>query len=66
MKSQYTDKGLEILFSFFAENEQLPYQTPHKLIPQYNDDSRVAACVQMILSDFGIEEPQSYLGISKK
>ena len=55
------DKGFELLFSFFAENEQIEYQTPHSLISQSSDENCVAACVQMILSDFGIEYPQSYL-----
>ncbi|CAN5196658.1 hypothetical protein BH20ACI1_BH20ACI1_01200 [soil metagenome] len=56
-----TNKGFELLFPFFAESEQIAYQTPHKLISQSNDDSCVAACVQMILSDFDIYESQSYL-----
>jgi ABC-type bacteriocin/lantibiotic exporter with double-glycine peptidase domain len=61
MKSKITDKGFDLLFSFFAENEQIEYQTPHQLIPQSSDENCVAACVQMILADFEIEYPQSYL-----
>ena len=61
MKSKITDKGFELLFSFFAENEQIEYQTSHELIPQYSDDTCVAACMRMILSDFGIYAPESYI-----
>lgn len=56
-----TDKGFELLFSFFAENEQIEYQTPHELVPQNSDDTCVAACVRMILNDFGIFAPESYI-----
>ncbi len=58
---QTTDKGFELLFSFFAENEQIEYQTPHELVPQNSDDTCVAACVRMILNDFGIFAPESYI-----
>ena len=61
MKSKITDKGFELLFSFFAENEQIAYQTSHELIAQSSDENCVAACVQMILADVGIEYPQNYL-----
>lgn len=56
-----TDKGFEFLFTFFEESQQIEYQTPHLLFPQLNDETCVAACVQMILSDFGIFQPQSFL-----
>lgn len=59
MKS--TEKGIESLFSFFEESEQSIYQTPRELIPQFNDDSCVAACVRMLLADFGIDAAESYL-----
>ncbi len=55
------DKGFELLFSFFTENEQIEYRTPHSLISQSSDENCVAACVQMILADFEVEYPQSYL-----
>lgn len=56
-----SDKGFELLFSFFDESDQIAYQTPHELISQSNNDSCVAACVQMVLTDFGIYESQNYL-----
>ena len=61
MKIKITVKGIDSLFSFFAESEQIPYQSPHKLIAQLNDDTCVAACARMILADFGIDAPESYL-----
>lgn len=61
MKSESEDKGFEFLFSFFDETDQIQYQSPHELIPQFNDDSCVAACVRMILADYGIYVPESYL-----
>ena len=61
MKSKITDKGFELLFSFFAENEQIEYQTPHELISQSSIDTCVAACMRMILTDFEIRIPESYL-----
>ena len=61
MKSKITDKGFELLFSFFAENEQIEYQTPYELIPQSSIDTCVAACMRMILASFEIRIPESYL-----
>ena len=61
MKIEITIKGIDSLFSFFAESEQIPYQSPYKLIAQLNRDSCVAACARMILADFGIDAPESYL-----
>ena len=61
MKIKATVKGIDALFSFFTEREQLPYSSPHNLIAQINDDSCVAACARMILADFGIDAPESYL-----
>ena len=61
MKIKSTVKGIDSLFSFFAESEQISYQSPYKLIAQLNRDSCVAACARMILSDFGIDAPESYL-----
>ena len=61
MKIKITVKGIDSLFSFFAESEQLPYQTPHRLIAQFSRDTCVAACARMILADFGIDAPESYL-----
>ena len=61
MKSESEDKGFELLFSFFAENEQIEYQSPHELIPQTSLDTCVAACLRMILADFEIRIPESYL-----
>lgn len=61
MKIEITVKGIDWLFSFFPENEQIPYQSPHKLIAQFSRDTCVAACVRMILADFGIDAPESYL-----
>ena len=56
-----SDKGFELLFSFFAQNEQIEYQTPHELISQSSVDTCVAACLGMILADFGFRFPESYL-----
>jgi hypothetical protein len=56
-----TDKGFELLSTFFEDDDQISYQTPHELIPQFNYDSCVAACVRMILADFDIYVPESYL-----
>jgi len=61
MKIKATVKGIDALFSFFTEREQLPYSSPHHLIAQINDDSCVAACARMILADCGIDAPESYL-----
>ena len=61
MKIKLTVKGIDSLFSFFDENEQTPYLTPYKLIPQFSKDTCVAACARMILADFGINAPESYL-----
>lgn len=61
MKKKTSLKGIEMVFSFFDESEQIPYQTPHSLISQTSDENCVAACVQMILADFEIEYPQTYL-----
>jgi hypothetical protein len=61
MKLKITHQGIDELFSFFDETEQIPYQSPHKLIAQFNSDTCVAACARMILADFGIEAPESYL-----
>jgi ABC-type bacteriocin/lantibiotic exporter with double-glycine peptidase domain len=61
MELKITVKGTDSLFSFFDENEQIAYQSPHKLIAQFNADSCVAACARMILADFGIDTPESYL-----
>ena len=61
MKIKITVKGIDSLFSFFDESEQIAYQSPHKLIAQLNADSCVAACARMILADFGIDAPESYL-----
>lgn len=61
MKIKITVKGIDLLFSFFDENEQIPYQTPHQLIAQLSDDTCVAACVRMILADLDIDAPESYL-----
>ncbi len=61
MKIKITVKGIDSLFSFFDESEQIAYQTPHKLIAQLNADSCVAACARMILADFGVDAPESYL-----
>lgn len=60
MKLKITLKGVDLIYSFFAEAEQIPYQTPYKIIGQFSDETCVAACVQMILSDSGINVPQSY------
>ncbi|MGI8638874.1 MAG: cysteine peptidase family C39 domain-containing protein [Pyrinomonadaceae bacterium] len=54
-------KGIDSLFSFFAESEQIAYQSPHELIAQINDDACVAACARMLLADFGIDATESYL-----
>ncbi len=56
-----SDKGIELLFSFFDESEQINYQTPHKLISQSSADTCAAACVRMILADFALDAPESYL-----
>lgn len=61
MKLKIKGRGIDALFSFFAESEQLPYSSPHNLIAQNNDDACVAACARMILADFGIDAPESYL-----
>lgn len=61
MKIEITIKGIDALFSFFPESEQMPYQSPYKLIAQFNRDSCVAACARMILADFNIDAPESYL-----
>lgn len=61
MKLKFTVKGIDSLFSFFDESEQMPYSSPHNLIGQINDDACVAACARMILADFGINAPESYL-----
>lgn len=61
MKNKNTDRGVETLFSFFDENEQIAYQSPHHLISQLNYDACVAACARMILADSGIDAPESYL-----
>ena len=56
-----TNQGFELLFSFFNENEQIPYQTSYELIPQSSADTCVAACLRMVLADFGIDAAESYL-----
>jgi len=61
MKIKITVKGIDSLFSFFDENEQMPYSPAHKVIAQFNEDTCVAACARMILADFGINAPESYL-----
>lgn len=61
MKIKITVKGIDSLFSFFDESEQIPYSSPHKIIAQFNDDACAAACARMILADFGIDAPESYL-----
>ena len=61
MKLKITVKGIDSLFSFFAESEQKQYFSPHKIISQFNEDSCVAACARMILADFSINAPESYL-----
>ena len=61
MKLKFTVKGIDSLFSFFDESEQMPYSSPHNLIGQINDDACAAACARMILADFGINAPESYL-----
>lgn len=61
MKIKMTVKGIDSLYSFFAEGEQMPYQTPYNLIAQFSKDTCVAACARMILADFGVDAPESYL-----
>ena len=61
MKIEITIKGIDSLFSFFPESDQIFYQSPHKLIPQFSKDTCVAACARMLLADFGIDAPESYL-----
>ena len=61
MKIEITIKGIDALFSFFAESEQISYQSPHKLIPQFSKYTCAAACARMLLADFGIDAPESYL-----
>lgn len=61
MNADFVDKGYEMLFSFFKESKQISYQTSKQIIPQFNDDSCVAACVRMILADHGIYAPESYV-----
>ena len=61
MKLKTKDKGIESLFSFFAESEQMPYTSSRKVIAQINADACVAACARMILADHGIDAPESYL-----
>jgi len=61
MKIKITVKGIDSLFSFFDESEQTPYSSAHKTIAQFNADTCVAACARMILADFGIDAPESYL-----
>lgn len=55
------DRGIESNFPFFNETEQKPYSSPFIIIAQFNQDSCVAACARMILSEFGIEQPESWL-----
>jgi ABC-type bacteriocin/lantibiotic exporter with double-glycine peptidase domain len=61
MKIKNGERGVETLFSFFDESEQIAYQSPKHLISQHNYDTCVAACARMILADFGIDAPESYL-----
>ena len=61
MKLKITAKGIDSLFSFFDESEQKPYLSAHKIIAQFNEDACVAACARMVLEDFGIDAPESYL-----
>ncbi|HSK72546.1 MAG TPA: cysteine peptidase family C39 domain-containing protein [Pyrinomonadaceae bacterium] len=58
---QNPDKGFELLFSFFSESEQIEYHSPHELIPQTSIYTCVSACVRMILADFDIYFPESYI-----
>lgn len=55
------DKGIEAIFSFFDEAEQKPYFSPFPVIAQFNEDSCVAACARMILAEFDIEQPESWV-----
>ncbi len=61
MKLKIEVKGIDSLFSFFDESEQIPYLSAHKTIAQFNADTCAAACARMILADFGIDAPESYL-----
>lgn len=61
MKSKIRLKGIDLLFPFFAESEQKFYQPPQKLISQMSADTCVAACMRMILGDFDIDFPESYV-----
>ncbi len=61
MKLKTKVKGIDSLFSFFVESEQRPYLSAHKLIAQFNTDTCAAACARMILADFGVDAPESYL-----
>ena len=56
-----TERGIDSLFSFFNDDEKLPYLANHKVIAQFNKDACVAACCRMILNDSGLDAPESYL-----
>jgi hypothetical protein len=61
MESNGKQKGIKSHSSFFGADEQKPYQSSFKLFGQMNEDSCVAAATKMLLSDFGIEQPEAFL-----